>query len=181
MVSWLWRGRRFAEAQAAIDAALRNEQSNDVQRWSLLCARADVCSRLGQSAESGAAARDALATAERLQSVVEVGPTEKPVWLAAALVRACRGDEAIAAAQRAVAAAPAESHVALRWEREIALAKIYAHAKRPRECIELLAKLLRLPSGITVPMLKVKPDWDNVREDAAFKALLADPKNSAPL
>ena len=71
--------------------------------------------------------------------------------------------------------------MALRWTREIELAKIYAHAKRPRECIELLAKLLRLPSGITVPMLKVEPDWDNVREDAAFKALLADPKNSAPL
>ena len=113
--------------------------------------------------------------------MVEVGPTEKPGWLATALVRAGQGDEAIAAAKRAVAAAPAESHVALRWTREIELAKIYAYAKRPRECIELLAKLLRLPSGITVPMLKVEPDWDNVREDAAFKALLADPKNSAPL
>jgi hypothetical protein len=30
-------------------------------------------------------------------------------------------------------------------------------------------------------MLKVDPTWDNVREDAEFKALLADPKNSAPL
>ncbi len=181
LVLWLWRGRRFAEAQAAIDAALRNEQSNDVQRWWFLCARADICARLGQPAESTAAAREALATAERLQSVEEVGPTEKPGWLAAALVRAGRTDEAIAAAKRAVAAAPAESHVALRWEREIALAKIFAYAKRPHECIELLAKLLRVPSGLTVPMLKVEPDWDNVREDAAFKALLADPKNSAPL
>ena len=160
---------------------MRNDQINDVQRWSLLCARADVCARLGQPAEAAAAARDALAIAERLQSVLEVGPTQKPGWLAAALVRAGRGDEAIAAARRAVAAAPAESHLRLRWEREIELAKIYAYAKRPRECIELLAKLLRLPSGITVPMLKVEPDWDNAREDAAFKALLADPKNSAPL
>ncbi len=181
LVSWLWRGRRFAEAQAAIEAGLRNEQSNDVQRWSLLCARADVCARLGQSAEAATTARDALATAERLQSVEEVGPTQKPGWLAAALVRAGRGDEAIAAAKRAVAAAPAESHVALRWEREIELARIYAYAKRPRECIELLAKLLRVPSGLTVPMLKVEPDWDNVRDDPAFKALLADPKNSEPL
>jgi hypothetical protein len=92
-----------------------------------------------------------------------------------------RGDEAIAAAKRAVAAVSAESHVKLHWEREIALAKIYAAANRPRECVELLAKLLRMPSKITVPMLKVEPDWDNVREDPAFKALLADPKNSAPL
>ena len=61
------------------------------------------------------------------------------------------------------------------------LARIYALIERPRECCELLAKLLRVPSGLTVPMLKVDPTWDNVRDDPAFKALLADPKNSAPL
>jgi hypothetical protein len=44
-----------------------------------------------------------------------------------------------------------------------------------------LSKLLRVPSGLTVPMLRVDPAWDNVREDTRFKALLADPKNSAPL
>jgi hypothetical protein len=38
-----------------------------------------------------------------------------------------------------------------------------------------------VPSGLTVPMLKVDPVWDNVRDNAGFKALLADPKNSAPL
>jgi len=43
---------------------------------------------------------------------------------------------------------------------------------RPRECVELLAKLLRVPSGLTVPMLKVDPTWDNVRDAPAFKALL---------
>jgi hypothetical protein len=56
-----------------------------------------------------------------------------------------------------------------------------AHLSRARECAELLARLLRVPSGITVPMLKVDPAWDNVRDDPAFKALLTDPKNSAPL
>jgi hypothetical protein len=45
----------------------------------------------------------------------------------------------------------------------------------------LLAKLLRVPSGLTVPMLKIDPAWDNLRDDPEFKALLADPKNSAPL
>ena len=30
-------------------------------------------------------------------------------------------------------------------------------------------------------MLRVDPTWDNVRKDDGFKALLADPKNSAPL
>jgi hypothetical protein len=61
------------------------------------------------------------------------------------------------------------------------LAKIHAYFGQKRECVELLSKLLRVPSGITVPMLRVEPEWDNVREDAGFKALLADPKNDAPL
>jgi hypothetical protein len=56
-----------------------------------------------------------------------------------------------------------------------------AYLNRPRECCELLARLLLVPSGLTVPMLKVDPTRDNVREDLAFKALPADPKNSAPL
>ena len=178
---WLWRGRRLAEMPALIDAELRRPQLEDPQRWTIRCTQADVYLRLGQPAEAAAAAREALAVAERLQSGPEIGPTEKPGWLAGAMVRNGRDEEGIAAAQRSVAAASPDSQVLLRWKREIALAKIYAYAKRPRECVELLAKLLRKPCELTVPMLRVEPDWDNVREDAEFKALLADPKNSAPL
>ena len=39
----------------------------------------------------------------------------------------------------------------------------------------------RRASGLTFLMRKVGPAWDPVREDVAFKALLADPKHSAPL
>ena len=178
---WLWRGRRFVEMPALIDTELRNPQLDDPQRWTLRCTQADVYLRLGQPAEATAAAREALAVAERLQSGPEIGPTGKPGWLAAALVRNGRTDEGIAAAQRSVAAASPDSQVLLQWTREIVLAKIYAYAKRPRECVELLAHLLREPCGLPVPMLRAEPDWDNVREDAGFTALLADPKNSAPL
>ncbi len=178
---WLWRGRRWADALALIDQELRNPQLDDAQRWTLLCSRVDVAARLNQPAEAAAAAREALAVAERLQGGPEIGPTQKPRWLAGAWVRTGRVDEAIAAAQRSVAVASPESQVLLRWTREIELAKIYAYVKRPRECVELLARLLREPCGLTGPMLRADPDWDNVREDAGFKALLADPKNSAPL
>jgi hypothetical protein len=69
-----------------------------------------------------------------------------------------------------------------RWKREVILAEVYAHAGLKRECVELLAKLINRPGArITVPMLRLDPDWDNVRDDPAFQALLADPKNSAPL
>lgn len=119
--------------------------------------------------------------ARQLQALPDFGPSPKAGWLASALVRAGNADEAIAAGNRYVEAALPALHVAERWHRQTELAQIFAYLNRPRECVELLTKLLRLPSGITVPMLKVDPVWDNVREDSAFKALLADPKNSAPL
>jgi hypothetical protein len=90
-------------------------------------------------------------------------------------------DEAVTAMRRYVDAASPDTQVRERWRREIVAAELFSYANRPRECCELLAKLLRVPSGLTVPMLKVDSTWDNVREDAGFKALLADPKNSAPL
>ena len=58
---------------------------------------------------------------------------------------------------------------------------VEARAGNSRASVDLLRKLLTQPSGITVPELRQHPDWDNLRDDPEFKALLADPKNSAPL
>jgi len=107
--------------------------------------------------------------------------SERDRRLAVTLARLGQADEAIAAGRRYVAASSPTNQVRSRWGREIELAELYAYLNRPRECCDLLAKLLRIPSGLTVPMLKVDTSWDNVREDPAFKALLADPKNSVPL
>jgi TolB-like protein len=180
-LTWLWRMRRFDEAAAVCAAELGKVTVPGSRQLTLLCLQSDLFHRLGRRVDAEQAAREALAVAQKLQSDSEVGPTQKPGWLASALERNGRADEAIAAALRAVAVTSPESQLGLRWTREINLAGIYAYANRPRECIELLAKLLRVPSGLTVPMVKVDPMWDNVREDAGFKALLADPKNSAPL
>ena len=49
------------------------------------------------------------------------------------------------------------------------------------ECLALLKKLLAAPTGLTVPLLRNSPEWDDLRGDAGFEALLADPKNHAPL
>jgi len=43
------------------------------------------------------------------------------------------------------------------------------------------AKLLRIPSQFTVHMLRAEPALSHLRGDPRFEALLADPKNSAPL
>ena len=122
-----------------------------------------------------------LALARTLQAVTEIGPSQKAGWLAQALVRAGDPEGGIVAARRFVEAASLTQQVMERWQREIALAEIFSYLSRPRECMDLLAKLLQVPCGLTVPMLRVDPTWDNLRDDPAFKALLADPKNSAPL
>jgi len=116
-----------------------------------------------------------------LPGAIEIIRNENSGRLARARSLVGRTDDAVATMQRSIEAADAAKQILDARRREAALTEIYAEAGLARECVTLLAKLLRVPSGLTVPMLKVDPIWDNVREDAAFKALLADPKNSAPL
>lgn len=49
------------------------------------------------------------------------------------------------------------NQAAERWEREVHLAELLAYAGRTPECVALLAKLLRVPSVTTVPMLRASP------------------------
>jgi TolB-like protein len=178
---WLLRARRFAEAERAATEAAIQTGIIDVVRFDALVLRHDALLRLNRRADAETAARELLELARKLQATTEVGPPRKAGWLAVAEARAGHDDAAISAARRFVEDAASGRQQAIRWQREIAFAELYAYLNRPRECCELLAKLLRVPSGLTVPMLKVDPMWDNVRDGPAFKALLADPKNSAPL
>ena len=180
-VFWLWHARRFAEALDLINAELALPQLNDDERFRFRIWQSDVLRRLDRAKEVDEAARVALALAEKLRGGVEVDRSVQDYRLAAALARIGRFEEAIAAARRYVEAMRVPDRQWARWHREISLAKLYAHGNRPTECIALLARLLRVPSGLTVPMLRVDPAWDNVRSDPRFEALLNDPKNNAPL
>ncbi len=53
-----------------------------------------------------------------------------------------------------------------------ARAQIFAWAGEPGKALELIEHLLAVPAGLTVPMLKVDPGWDVLRNDARFQALL---------
>ncbi len=178
---WQWRAGKFGEALAMADSDLKVVGDDSLRRHELLLMRTDALRRLNREKEAAEAAAELLGLAEQLQAVPEVGPSQKLGWLAAALARSGRFDGAIATAVRWVDTTPEGARPRQTWNRQILLAEIYAYAKRTRECVDVLSTLMRVPCELTVPMLRVDPAWDNVRDDAAFKALLADPKNSAPL
>src|SRR6478752_1374278 len=87
--------------------------------------------------------------------------------------------EAIAEGKRAVELLP-ESQDALDGPQATAnLAEIYASTGEPDEAFRLLDHLLAVPSNLTVPMLKLDPAWDPLRQDPRYQALLDKygPKN----
>jgi TolB-like protein/Flp pilus assembly protein TadD len=80
--------------------------------------------------------------------------------------------EAIAEGKRAVELLP-ESQDALDGPRAIeALAQVYAWTGESDEAFRLLDHLLVVPSGLTVPMIKLDPAWDPLRKDPRFQALI---------
>jgi serine/threonine-protein kinase len=178
---WLWRGRKFAEELASLESELSVPDLSEVTRFDLLIKKSDVLHRMGRESEAAAAATAARAAAAMLEPLDEFDPSAKDLRLSLALARLGNPEESISACRRYVNALSPATQTMHRWWREVRLAEIYAHLDRPRECVGVLAELLRVPCGLTVPILKIDPAWDPVRNDPGFKALLADPKNLAPL
>jgi TolB-like protein/Flp pilus assembly protein TadD len=80
--------------------------------------------------------------------------------------------EAIAEGKRAVELLP-ESQDALDGPRATAdLAQIYAWTGEFDEAFRLLDHLFAVPSNLTVPMLKLDPAWDPLRQDPRYQALI---------
>jgi TolB-like protein/Flp pilus assembly protein TadD len=83
-----------------------------------------------------------------------------------------RKQDAIAAGKRAVELLP-ESQDAMDGPKCTAsLAQIYALTGESDEALRLIDHLLGIPSGLTVPMLKLDPIWDPLRKYPRFQALL---------
>ncbi len=83
-----------------------------------------------------------------------------------------RKQEAIAEGKRAVGLLP-ESQDALDGPKGTdVLAQIYAWTGESDEAFRLLDHLLAIPSGLTIPILKLDPVWDPLRKDPRFQALI---------
>ncbi len=54
------------------------------------------------------------------------------------------------------------------------LAAIYARLQKPDEAVEILRELLSIPSGGSVPFLKIDPTWDPIRDTPEFQQLIQE-------
>jgi TolB-like protein/Flp pilus assembly protein TadD len=83
-----------------------------------------------------------------------------------------RKREAVVEGKRAVELLP-EAQDALAGPRITAsLAQIYTLTGEFDEAFRLIDHLLGIPSGLTIPLLKLDPAWDPLREDPRFQALI---------
>ena len=180
-IDWLLRARNSQTALALIEKELAAGKKSPPTLSSLQLRRSEALRQKGDTAGAMAAAQAALALAEDFSKTPNASAMGAGTLLAEALVRVGRAEEAVAAARRTLESFPRTKEPFAYNAAEVQFATLLAQAGHTRECLELLAKLLRIPSGLTVPMLRVHPNYDRLRDDPEFKALLADPKNSAPL
>jgi tetratricopeptide (TPR) repeat protein len=84
-----------------------------------------------------------------------------------------RKQEAIAEGKHAVELLPESKDAFDGPKCTASLAQIYALTGEADEALRLIDHLLNVPNGLAVPVLKLDPAWDPLREDPRFQALIA--------
>jgi len=122
---------------------------------------------------AAAAAYEAAAVAAR--TALEDNPDDHRLWLALAFARAGLGErpEALEAAEEARRLYPMERDHAGGRDGLTELARLYARLGETDRALELIERLLAEPSPLSAHLLRLEPDWDGLRGDPRFQALLA--------
>jgi TolB-like protein/Flp pilus assembly protein TadD len=143
--------------------------------------RAEALRRLGRSAEAERAYASASAMLERW---VETRPEDERAWSALGIAYAGlgRAEEAVEAARRGVELLPVEREAWRGAMRAVDLARVYVRTGRLREAIEVLRDLMDRPARTVVSpaLLRLDPEWDPLRNEPGFQALLAMPAEWTP-
>ena len=83
-----------------------------------------------------------------------------------------RKEEAIRKAERAVEMLPTVRDAVDGPFLIYFLAQVYAQVGEPQKAVERLEEVLSIPSGYTVPLLRLEPFWDPIRDHPRFQELL---------
>ncbi len=116
-------------------------------------------------------------------ALLEAQPANATLWANLALLHAFVGHdaEALRCAHKAVEIIPESVDAVLGPNQRATLAQVYAWTGDKDRAMAEAARLLRTPYGLNVHFARITPLWLPLRDDPRFEALLADPKNNAPL
>ncbi|MGD2153286.1 MAG: tetratricopeptide repeat protein [Gemmatimonadales bacterium] len=109
-----------------------------------------------------------------LEARIQERPDDERLHASLGIARAGLGRDqtAVQAAQRAVDLMPLSADALRGPEALLALARVYTMIGDYGAAVEQLDTLLSIPSEISVPLLRIDPAWDPLRDDARFQALL---------
>jgi len=115
---------------------------------------------------------------ERARVIVEESVRDVPddpsrhAQLGAIFAGLGRKEEAIREGKRAVELLPESKDAFEGPQVTIALAQIYCWTGEKEQALQLIERSLSTPNGINVPLLKLDPVWDPIRDHPRFKALI---------
>ncbi len=119
---------------------------------------------------------------EEARSILESKIEERPAdarfhsSLGIAYAGLGRKEDAIREGKRAVELCPVSKEAWRGLDRLEALAKIYAMVGEFDAAIAQLESLLSVPGGLSIPLLRLDPAWDPLRDHPRFKQLLESDK-----
>ncbi len=118
-------------------------------------------------------------TRSMLETKIQQRPDDERLRsaLGIALAGLGRREDAIREGELAVALLPMSKEAWRGARRAEDLARIYAMVGEYDAAIDQLESLLAVPSPTTVPMLRIDPAWEPLRDQPRFQALLAKYEN----
>lgn len=138
--------------------------------------RAEALRRLGRAEDARAAYSAAVAL---LDTWVQNRPDDERAWSALGLAYSGLGrdEDAVRAAQRGTELLPVAREAWRGAIRADDLARVYVRVGRHEEALDILEDLMSRPARTVVSpaLLRLDPEWDPLRDDARFRALLRAP------
>jgi len=179
-----WYARDFA-------AAIRRVRADTLTSWTdpqnvALPRKLYLAWALGASGDSARARQTYATVASETRGALGVYPDEPDLHMALGFAEAGLGhaEEAVREGRRATELMPVERDAVTGPDYLAYLAQLYAQVGEKQQALDLLNKLLAMPSGVILSpaTLRVDPFWDPLRKEPAFQELLTQggPIRTAP-